>query len=235
MPQKICPRCGAEYATLKSATCPQCFAKLVEVDDETAAELAAARSAIERSPEYQDAKAAEDERFRHQSFQACLLAVALTIVTATMVFVMLFNELRHRGRAGVQQGVVASVVAPSPLPPAQVKDVMPEEIDSFHRVEMDQTGLSGTLTVIYHAAYQPAAKLVNMDVYAMDRNRPAAEQSRLRDVVQGAADRGGAPGTVVEVAGGGPFLYEVVGPGGSTGGSETQTFTKAWELAVAGH
>src|SRR4051812_8236684 len=89
MPAKVCPRCGAQYEKMKSATCPQCFARLVEVDDEMAAELYAARAEVERSPEFQEAKEADDERFRHQSFAACLtvigLFVAFTVFAAVMV------------------------------------------------------------------------------------------------------------------------------------------------------
>jgi hypothetical protein len=231
MPQKVCPRCGAQYATLKSATCPQCFAKLIEVDDETAAEMAAARAAIEKSPEYQQAKAEEDEKFRHQSFQACLAVVAMAIAIAVLAVALLVTAKRREQRMATRAHSVVSRPA-APAPQARVEDVMPATVGSFQREKMDErAALSGTVTLIYHAAYVPAAEPngSTFDVYAIPLDRPAAELARFRDVVQLAALAGTKPRPVTEVTGK-PFLYEIVGAAG--GNSVNDDFNRAWKSQV---
>lgn len=183
MPAKICPRCGAQYETLKSTTCPQCFARLLIVDDATAEELSQARAQVERSPEFQQAKAADDEQFRQQSFWGVLFVGAITLATVVLVIVLLTTGL-HRGHHQTwATGRTAPVITASPplttLPvaAASLDDVMPPAIGAFKRVSRDQdVTLPGTLTPVFHAVYQ-APDSQPADVYALPAGRPTSEQS----------------------------------------------------------
>ena len=109
MAAKVCPRCGAQYQNLKSTTCPQCFAVLVPVDDETAQELTAARREVEESQEFQEVKAADDERFSEQSFGACLGVVVITLVTVILAIVLIVLAAQHRRPAAKRPGMPSVV------------------------------------------------------------------------------------------------------------------------------
>ncbi len=247
MAHKICPRCGEQYATLKSDTCPQCFAKLTLVDESTAAEMAAARAAIEQSPEFQSAKAEEDERFRHESFQACLALVAMAVGVALVVVVAILIAARtRRGHGDAPAPSHAAVTAQT-----RVADVMPPGCGTFVRSEMDQrTALSGTVAIIYHAAYTPstgsatdhappskeaASAGSTVDVYAWQLDRPASEQARFLTGLQMAAEMGGQPHAVAEVDGR-LFRYEIVGPAAVNGtpNRTTAEFVRVWTVQVGG-
>ena len=118
MPAKVCPRCGAQYPNLKSTTCPECFAVLVTVDDATAEELTAARAEVERTPEFQQVKAADDERFKEQSFGACLAVVGITLVTLILGVVLIVSGARSRHQRHVAPAAVTLSAAPVPPPAA---------------------------------------------------------------------------------------------------------------------
>lgn len=217
------------YATLKSDTCPQCFAKLTEVDDETAAEMTAARAELEKSPEYQQAKAEEDEIYRHQSFQACLTGLALGVGVLILAVVLIVTARRHEHAAARLASRPPSVVPVATQ--ASAVDVMPAIVDGYRREKVDTpTALSGTVTLIYHAAYA-AGKTGTVDVYAITGDRPAAELDRFRDVVNLTAMAGAAQRPVMEVNAR-PFLYEIIGaPGPSNVNAD---FRRAWASQVAG-
>ena len=189
MPAKVCPRCGAQYQNLKSVTCPQCFAVLVAVDEETADELAAARAEVERSPEFQQVKAEDDEKFKEQSFGACLGVVAITVVTLILGVVLIaFGAHRHAAHVAPRQTVTppAAPVPPAeplttlPVAAATLEDVMPPQIGPYRRQAVDQgTVLTGTLTPLFHAVYlAPGGK--PLDAYALPAGRPTTEQNEMR-------------------------------------------------------
>ena len=235
MPNKVCPRCGSQFATLKSATCPNCFALLVEVDDETAAEMAAERAKVEKSPEFQAAKARDDEKFRHQSFQACLVAVAMGVVLLILTIVLVVSAKRDHDKLAAldarnHAGKSRAAQAPATVQ-AHVEDVMPAQVGPYHRQKVDQrAALSGTVNLIYHAAYSaPAAHGATVDVYATALDRPAGDLSRFRDVVALAAMAGSGQRSVTEVTAK-PFLYEIVDEPGTAG--VDGAFEQAWKSQV---
>ena len=222
MPAKVCPRCGAQYANLKSTTCPQCFAVLVPVDDATAAELAAARAAVEHTPEFQEAKAADDERFKEQSFGACLGVAAITLLTL-IVAVVLISAAAHRRHAPIGIAQADRRPAPSPAPQtwgggaapeplttlpvaaATLGEVFPPAFGPCKRLASDQaTVLTGTLTPLFHGVYARPGE-PPLDVYALPAGRPTTEQNEFRLGLTLAAQVGG------ERAGGGdgarPLLF----------------------------
>jgi len=202
MPAKVCPRCGAQYQNLKSTTCPQCFAVLVAVDDETAQELTEARAAVERTPEFEAVKAADDARFHEQSFGACLGVLVITLVTLILAGTLI-AVAAHRHRATVQPLHVALPVAaplvgaPEPLTTlpvaaATLEEVLPPALGPYQRKTVDQgTVLTGTLTPLFHAVYlAPGGK--PLDAYALPAARPTTEQNEFRLGLTLASQVGGA-------------------------------------------
>lgn len=180
MPAKICPRCGAQYENLRSTTCPQCFAKLLIIDQSTAEELTAARAQVEQTPEFQEAKANDDEQFREQSFGACLGIAAIVLLTVITVIVLLVHAMHHQhhpASASVPASdSLASVKTLTALPvaAASIEDVLPLTLAGFHRVNDDQeVNIPGTLTRIFHAQYTAGTNTLN--VYAIPADRPTPE------------------------------------------------------------
>jgi len=196
MPAKVCPRCGAQYPNLKSTTCPECFAILVTVDDATAAEMTAARAEVEQTPEFKEVKAADDERFKHQSFGACLAVAAITIVTLVLGIFLLVSGARHRHATPTAARAAPRAAAPAalttlPVAAATLDDVFPPALGPYQRVSRDQkTVLPGTLTALFHATYAPPGGKA-LDVYAMPDGRPTAEQNEFRLGLAVAAPAGG--------------------------------------------
>ena len=134
MPAKVCPRCGEQYEDLKSATCPQCFARLLVVDEATAEELAAARAAVEQTPEFQAAKAEDDERFREQSFGACLGVLGIFVATAVLIVVLIVFAIHRYGQPPREAAAAATAglsgnrrfpLTPLPVAGATLAEVMP--------------------------------------------------------------------------------------------------------------
>lgn len=197
MPAKVCPRCGAQYPNLKSTTCPECFAVLVAVDDATAAELSAARAEVEQSSEFQEVKAADDERFKEQSFGACLTVVGMTVLTLILGIVLIVSAAHRRpapnhggaGRAGLSSptpppstvaGAGGAALTTLPVAAATLDEVLPPVLGSYRRLASDQKiVLPGTLTSLFHAAYAlPGGR--TLDVYALPAGRPTSEGNEFR-------------------------------------------------------
>ena len=240
---KVCPRCGAQYENLKSTTCPQCFAKLLVVDEATAEELSAARAAVEQSPEFREAKAEDDEKFREQSFGACLGVVLIALLTLIVGAALIYAAVRRQHAQPAhpiparQPGVPANtsdILTPLPVAAASADDLLPATAGPFARIETDaQVTLPGTLTRVYHAAYRPSAQTGGgtpdaqiLDVYVLSTGRPTSEQSAFLAGVALAAQRGtdssGHPRLVFATE---HWRYAVIGP--LRGGTEPSQFRDA--------
>ncbi len=185
---KVCPRCGTQYENLKSTTCPQCFAILVPVDDTLARQLADARAEVERTPEFQAVKTEDDERFRQQSFGACLGVAAITVATLILAAVLITFAVRRHAARPAPTSVpvpVSRMPAPDPLTTlpvaaAPLGDVFPAAIAPYTRKTSDSDiVLTGTLTPLFHAVYAaPDGTL--LDIYALPSGRPTPEQNQFR-------------------------------------------------------
>ena len=198
MPAKVCPRCGAQYPNLKSTTCPECFAVLVTVDDATAEEMTAARAEVEQTPEFQQVKAADDERFKEQSFGACLAVVGITALTLILGIVLIVSAARHRNHhapptitRAAPPAVMPTALTTLPVAAATLDDVFPPALGPYQRLSSDQkTVLPATLTPLFHAAYAlPGGR--PLDVYALPAGRPTDEQNEFRLGLALAAQTGG--------------------------------------------
>jgi len=149
----------------------------------------AEQSAQAGTPEYKEFKEAEDEKFRHESFQACLGVVLITIVTVIVVTAIIVSAVirQNHGHGGGRMTVppisaTPDVLTPRPLENAGIADVMPQNVGAFHLISRDQqTPLSGTLHQVYHARYQDGSAL--LDVFAIAAERPQRELDRFRDAV----------------------------------------------------
>lgn len=184
MTAKVCPRCGCQYENFKSTTCPQCFAILVAVDEQTAEELSAARAEVERSPEFQETKLADDERFRQQSFGACLAIAALTLVTLIVAVVLLVSAGHHRAShtasVPLTKAAANEPLTTLPVAAALPEEVLPLNIGPFTRQSVEaNTVLTGTLTPLVHGVYRTAAHQL-LDAYALPAGRPTSEQNEYR-------------------------------------------------------
>ncbi len=183
MPAKVCPRCGEQYEQLHSTTCPSCFAKLVVVDDATAQAFAHARAEVVQTPEFQAAKTVDDERFRQQSFGACLGVLAIFFVTAIAAIVLLVHAARDKTHRINRLGAPVAATSPSrtaarlpvlPVAAATIDDVLPPAVSGFARLSRDQdVNIPGTLTPIFHARYGPANP--PLDAYAVPADRPTPQ------------------------------------------------------------
>jgi len=130
------------------------------VDEETAGELAAARAEVEHSDEFKETKLADDERFRQQSFGACLGIAALTLLTLIVAIVLLVSAA-HRKSAHTENVArpQAKIVREDPLTTlpvaaASLEEVLPVQIGPFTRQSADAgTVLTGTLTPLFHGVY----------------------------------------------------------------------------------
>jgi len=209
MPAKVCPRCGAQYQNLKSTTCPECFAVLVPVDDATAEELAAARREVVESPEFQEVKAADDERFKEQSFGACLGVVVITLVTLILAIVLIVLAARRppapilgskmgNGPSSVPfssqtpQNWGGKALSVLPVAAATPDEALPTSVGPYRRISGDQgTVLTGTLTPIFHAVYACPGGLP-LDAYGLPAGRPTPEQNEFRLGLTLASQVGGA-------------------------------------------
>ncbi len=201
MTDKACPRCGALYQDLKSTTCPQCFARLILVDEQTAKELAQARAEIEASPEFQEAKAEDDERFREQSFGACLGVAVIVLLTAIVSIALVVHAYHRYGAAKpmTRQVIAGRPVSSSsalpalPVAAATTEEVLPPTIGPFARKQLEaDVTLPGTLTPIDHALYAlPADPKATLDVYALPASRPTTEQNAFSLGITLAAGAGG--------------------------------------------
>ncbi len=183
MPAKVCPRCGEQYEHLHSTTCPSCFAKLVTVDDATAEAFAQARAEVVQTPEFQAVKAVDDERFREQSFGACLGVLAIFLITAIATVALLVHAARDknhhvrlvRSAMPATASLNPALMLPAlPVAAATRDDVLPLAVGSFQRLRSDQAvNIPGTLTPIFHAQYGPATPPLN--AYAVPADRPTPE------------------------------------------------------------
>ncbi len=234
-PAKVCPRCGAQYETLKSTTCPQCFARLVVVDDATAEELRAAREEVERTPAFQAAKAADDERFQEQSFGACLGVLVITLVTVIIAIVLIASAARRQQRRAptTRQVAVASqaraavgaqdILTELPVAAASLDDVLPPLVGPYHRIRRDQdVTLAGTLTPLSHAAY--TADGATIQVYAVPTSLPTPQQNQFRQGVALAAQITSAP-TITFATN--HWRYATIGPVGAATPDTADDFRRA--------
>ncbi len=198
MTAKVCPRCGCQYENFKSTTCPQCFAILVAVDEATAEELAAARAEVERSDEFKETKLADDERFRQQSFGACLGIAALTLVTLIVAVILLVSAAHRKTALASRPAARVALSREDPLTTLPVAaatpaEIFPPQLGAWARQSVDtETVLTGTLTPLVHGVYQePTGK--RLDLYALPAGRPTSEQNEFRLGVTLASQVGGPP------------------------------------------
>lgn len=154
-PAKLCPRCGAFYQDLKSQTCPQCFARLELLDDQTARRLSEEQASRVADPEIRQMKAMEDERFKEQSFGACLAVVGILFATLVISIVFIWlavsrERLHHAAPAAISS-------APAAIDP---NSLLPPIVGGFARRSIQNIGpLPGGSTPLYHGIYQGGVQL----------------------------------------------------------------------------
>lgn len=184
MSQKYCPRCGSLYASLKSSTCPQCFAILDEIDDETARKIAEENAFHQNSDEFLDAKNRSDEEFRHKSFQACLGCFGLIVLTAIVSGIIIWKAISYNKHHNAQHNAIAAA-HPLKSQPLPSQSELPEDITGFQKKTDDQVGLlSGTLSKINHSEYGKPSSIDAIDVYYISSEYPVTDKNQFIDAVR---------------------------------------------------
>ena len=160
MSAKVCPRCGVLFESLKSTTCPQCFAILDTVDDQSAQELSAEKAKEESSEEFQAAKEHDDEHWAEQSFNSCLAVVAiavLTVVVSVIIVVTAVHRIRYSGHisAGTQSALVQPIVQTRGLSSAALpNEILPASVGAYYRTALDTDLIvPGATDIIVHGCY----------------------------------------------------------------------------------
>lgn len=192
MADKVCERCGALYSSMKSTTCPECFAKLLAIDHETYSELLSARQEIQNTEQFRAAKTDDDEVFRHQSFKACMVTVAIIALTVLFCGVMLVRLLReHQNRSHssgvttVYEGHYSGVRLPGidgPPPGSDIESVLPSKLGNITRTEVDRdSSLPGTLIQVFHAVYSVPPDHKDVAVSAIPETCPPRQLAEFAD------------------------------------------------------
>jgi hypothetical protein len=149
---KLCPRCGAFYQDLASATCPQCFARLEPLDPESAKALIAEQESRSTDPEYIAAKSVEDERYNEQSFAACS-GIVLTVLATFVISIAIIVVAVHRDRHHTPSAISATSAI-------RIDDALPANLAGQTRTEADDTlVLPGGANRVYHGEYGASVQL----------------------------------------------------------------------------
>lgn len=219
------------YEQLKSTTCPACFAKLLDVDDAAADELSRARAEVEATPDFQAAKAADNERFQEQTFGGCVGVGLIALLTLAAVIAIVIVGIRRSSAPRPVPSIALAAPAldiPSPLPVggALIDAVLPPVVGPYHRGESDsRTTLPGTLTPIFHAAYRrDGPDGSRLDAYAIPTGRPTAEQNEFRLGIALAVQ---VQRRQVVIFATEHWRYAAVGPGGMGGPVSGEDFRAA--------
>jgi hypothetical protein len=163
------------------------------LDDETALRLTEEQTARIRGGRDDQAKAQEDEKFKEQSFGACLAVIG--VLLATLIVAIVFVRLavsRHRGHPPVQISRSAASGGP-----AQPDVLLPLNLAGLSRGELRTAAhLEDTATPLYEATYQKG-----IQVYALPANGITEEQKgALHLAASLAADQHSPPLIEQEIA-----------------------------------
>ncbi len=167
MPPKFCPRCGAFYRNMPSATCPQCFAHLEVLDQPDAVEVELKAEELRRDPEYLEVKAADDEKYKEQAFGGCFGVVVISLVTVIIAAFLIYAGF-HRKLPPPPVNQRVSFDAPTTVVPAKLAGIARTKMTVTHR------SASIAVTTI-RASYG-----LDIDVFATPSNLTAAEHEAFR-------------------------------------------------------
>jgi hypothetical protein len=96
MPPKFCPRCGAFYRNMPSATCPTCFAHLEVLEADDARQVEATVDELSKNPEFVEAKAVEDEKYKEQAFGGCMGVALITLATLLIAALIVYAGMHRK-------------------------------------------------------------------------------------------------------------------------------------------
>jgi hypothetical protein len=212
---KLCERCESFFPSIASGTCPQCFAPLLTLTEEEAARAAEFQIERLKDPEYLEEKCVEDERFKEQSFGACLgvVAVLIAVVVISGVFVTIAAHEKHKQSARQHLGAQA-IPDSNGILPQSLGDLNCEQIGSISQAGMSQP--------ILHAKYGD-----NILVYAL----PAADITAVGlaefRLAVSAVDNQTAPPLISQEVRGKRADYAIIGSNGGLVGDVAQRFVNS--------
>ena len=143
---KLCPRCDAFFPSIASETCPQCFAPLTSISDQEAIRVAEFQLERLKDPTFVEQKTAEDEKFKEQSFGACLAVVAIGFLAIVVSLILISLATLHRH----QREIELSHEVRSNLPTGQY---LPAALDNLSRGAITTISEPGSTVVLLHAVY----------------------------------------------------------------------------------
>jgi hypothetical protein len=168
---KLCERCEAFFPSIASETCPQCFAPLTSLTEEEA--IKAAEYQLERlkDPEYVELKAEDDERFKEQSFGACLTVVGLTLAVAIISLILITVTARHQGH--LPQEIKPPVSGGSLIeinPISSDYSFLPHSIGGLSRGVVIALTQTGSNTPIFHCNYGDDIQIFVLPTLSVSQN-----------------------------------------------------------------
>jgi len=230
MSAKVCPRCGSLFQSLKSATCPQCFAILDTIDDQTAQELASEKTKEESSEEFQAARKQDNEQWAEQSFKACLSVVGITFLTVVVSIIILVAAVRHsRHNAALKSGQ-AAVIQPvvkgqGPSTAALPNEILPSTAGIYTRTALESDiALPGVTDSIIHGTYSLPGH--TFDVFVIRQTSLETNGDAFKLGCDMAAHVGASSFTVRPIfqgAAGPNWTYAVIGDNEPDGAAKAQT------------
>ena len=151
---KLCERCEAFFPSIASDTCPQCFAPLTKLTEEQAVKAAEVQVERLKDPKYVERKVEEDERFKEQSFGACLgvLGLLAGVIVLSIILIAATARWRH------------SVFMPSTITNVQFganqsDSLLPPLLDGLTRGAVMSEPVPNSQQPIYHAFYDQQIQL----------------------------------------------------------------------------
>jgi hypothetical protein len=204
---KLCPRCGAFYQDLASKTCPQCFAKLEILDDETAQALIAEQEKRASDPQILSAKLEDDEKFKEQAFGGCFSVVVIglfTIIVCAVIIVVGAHHYKNR----ITMSPTRVVENQNPGSSHQNDIEYPSMLNNSRLISVDTSMvLPGSLAQVAHVEYSNGVQ-----IYCVKRADLTDDQlSSLRFAVSFAAKQH-KPELITAELPGQTIEYEILAP-----------------------
>jgi hypothetical protein len=210
---KLCERCEAFFPSIASETCPQCFAPLTVLTDDEA--ITAVEYQLERmhDPDYVVRKTEEDEKFKEQSFGACLATLGL-IVAVAFFSVILISAAQHRQVKHFRP-------TQSPLTAnnsnVDADGLLPGRVGNLTRGTVAAIKQSGAIDPILHATYSDQIQIYVLPITDMN----AQSLNNFHLIVSAISGQTNPPFISQEIHGKLAY-YDIIGANGGLVGDTTQ-------------
>ena len=211
---KLCERCDAFFPSLGSETCPQCFAPLTALTAEEANQ--AARAQIERlqDPEYVSLKSQDDERFKEESFGACLAVVGILTLALAVSLFLIYAAAHHKTIAAAFKAANNRTLER----PIANESMLPMSLGNTERTNVTTIMQSDENPVpLLHCLYGPSIQVYVLPATGAN----ATTLGNFREIVQAVCIQTNPPFISQEVHGKLAY-YDIIGANGGLVGDAAQ-------------